>query len=141
MRKHNEGYALVLVLVVLIVLALLATVILTSAQRNLEAHKHGIAYMDNKYQAQGEIEKILGQLEKMIIADEPENSLSNSEGNPFIEIDRDEGKVHIVSSFDTVEIDCTLLLVNGVIDLEGKLINLDGYSYISYEISTNGGGN
>ena len=141
MRKHNEGYTLVLVMVVLTVLSLLATVILTASQRNLDAHKNGIAYMQNKYLAQGEIEKILGELEKMAITDDPENVINASEEYPIVSITKvdEDVQVGITSKSGTVVIDCTLLLVDGVIGQSGELINLDGYSYLSYKISTDGG--
>ena len=137
MRKHNEGYALVLVLVVLIVLALLATTILTSAQRNLEVHKHGIQYMENKYQAQGEIEKFLGQLEKF---SEPVELTEVTEGDWLLSYNEDEGRIFITSICDGVQIDCTIQIAGGVIN-EGFITSLEGYSYTTYEISTNGGGN
>lgn len=102
MRKHDEGYALVLVLVVLIVLALLATVILGSAQRNLDAQKTSIAYMECKYRAQGEIEKIVATLE---IKDDGTIGYDEevSEIVPIIE----EDSITITATCENVQVTCT----------------------------------
>ena len=135
MRKHNEGYTLVLVMVVLTVLSVLATVILTAADRNLEVHKNGVAYMQAKYQAQGEIEKFLGELESF------NGSLELtevSEGNWQLSYDKDEELIFITSISGEVQIDCTIQIAGKINDL-GTITELEGYTYTSYKISTNGG--
>ena len=63
MKKHDEGYALVLVLVVMLVLCLVATSVLTIALNNLKKQETSVARMKAKYEAQGKIEKIYANLQ------------------------------------------------------------------------------
>lgn len=126
MRKHNEGYTLVLVMVVLAVLSVLATVILTAAERNLEAHKHGVQYMQNKYQAQGEIEKVvstmeieqIGLMEAKLIYDE--NLVTTAGVTP------NENGLEITSVSGDVQIDCNYEIVDGAIVCTSYKVSTDG---------------
>ena len=65
MKKHDEGYALVLVLVVMIVISLVAATVLTFSLRNLQNQQKSIQRMEDKYEAQGKIEK---EVQKIIAA-------------------------------------------------------------------------
>ena len=58
MRKHDEGYALPFVLVVLLVMCALAIAVMDFSTRNLKAQQTTIWRMQDKYAATGEIEKI-----------------------------------------------------------------------------------
>ena len=58
MKKHDEGYALPFVLVVMTVLILIAMGVMGYAQRNLEAQKNSIVRMQEKYAAAAQIEQI-----------------------------------------------------------------------------------
>ena len=69
MKKHDEGYALVFVLVVVAVLGVIATALLTGALKNLQAQNASIERMQDKYVAEGIIEIALAELET-----EPETS-------------------------------------------------------------------
>ena len=62
MKKHNEGYTLVLVLVVILVLAACATAVLSFSVQNLKTQQRMVERMQAKYEAQGEIEQIAAQL-------------------------------------------------------------------------------
>ena len=62
MRKNNEGYVLPFVLVVMIVLTIIATSLMTAALRNLQSQQKFTERMVDKYQAEGEIEKIVAML-------------------------------------------------------------------------------
>ena len=62
MKKHNEGYALVLVLVVITVLCLVAMAMMAASLKNLQNQQSSIARMEAKYEAQGEIEKVVAKL-------------------------------------------------------------------------------
>lgn len=62
MKKHNEGYALVLVLVVITVLCLVAMAMMAASLKNLQNQQSSIARMEAKYEAQGEIEKAIANL-------------------------------------------------------------------------------
>lgn len=66
MKKHNEGYALVLVLVVITVLCLVAMAMMAASLKNLQNQQSSIARMEAKYEAQGEIEKVIANLNKKI---------------------------------------------------------------------------
>ena len=63
MKKHNEGYSLVLVLVVLVLMSLVASFILSVSLKNLQSQTAAVSRMEDKYTAAGEIEKIVAQLE------------------------------------------------------------------------------
>lgn len=63
MKKHNDGYALVLVLVVITVLCIVALSMMAASLRNLQNQQASIDRMQDKYEAQGEIEKVIGNLE------------------------------------------------------------------------------
>ncbi|MBR2048478.1 MAG: hypothetical protein IJ960_07765 [Oscillospiraceae bacterium] len=61
-KKHDEGYALVFVLVVMVVLSLIAISLMTAALKNLQNQKATVAQMEAKYEAQGEMEKTIAQV-------------------------------------------------------------------------------
>ena len=75
-NKHNEGYTLPLVMVVLLVLAIVAVTIMTTAMNNMLRQQSFIDTMKDQYAAQGEIEKIVAQLE-IASAAEAERLLSS----------------------------------------------------------------
>lgn len=62
MKKHNEGYTLPLVLVVMIIMCLIAVSVMSVALHNLQSQKASIQRMESKYAAQGEIEKAVAEL-------------------------------------------------------------------------------
>ena len=85
-KKHDEGYALVFVLVVMVVLSLIAISLMTAALKNLRSQQATVAQMEAKYQAQGEMEKqIAGYLDKL---GNPENLLDKG---PYLDIDGAQG--------------------------------------------------
>lgn len=69
MRKNNDGYVLPFVLVVMIVLTIIATSLMTAALRNLQSQQKFTERMVDKYQAEGEIEKIVAQLAQNIVSE------------------------------------------------------------------------
>ena len=66
MRKHNEGYALVLVLVTMVVLSIVAVSLMSMGLRNLKAQQAVGERMADKYAAQGKIEVILAKLSQTV---------------------------------------------------------------------------
>lgn len=66
MRKNNDGYVLPFVLVVMIVLTIISTSLMTAALRNLQSQQKFTERMVDKYQAEGEIEKIVAQLDGIV---------------------------------------------------------------------------
>ena len=138
MRKHNEGYTLVLVMALVLVLSALTSVILGAAQRNLDAHRSGVAYMQAKYQAMGEIEKVIGFLESYDPTGETICLEEADEENWKLSYDRYE--IQIMSSSGTVQIECTIL-IDGIIGEHGEVRHFAGYDFTSYQISRIGGAN
>lgn len=63
MKKHNEGYTLPLVMVVMVILCLVAVSIMSVALRNLKAQQASVQRMQDQYVAAGMIEKVVAQLE------------------------------------------------------------------------------
>jgi len=63
MKKHDEGYALPFVLVVLVVLCIIAVAIMDTSLRNLEAQQSTIQRMQSKYEAAGRIEAITAAMQ------------------------------------------------------------------------------
>lgn len=59
MKKHDEGYILAYVTVVLLVFCLVATAILTGALKNLQHQQDAIAQMKDEYVAEGLIERVV----------------------------------------------------------------------------------
>lgn len=62
MKKHNEGYTLVMVLVVMLVLSMVSLAIMSFSLRNLQNQQAAVERMQAKYEAQGEMEQIAAQL-------------------------------------------------------------------------------
>ena len=115
MKKHNEGYTLVLVMLVLVVLCLLAGFILTTALRNLEAQQSAAQQIQDRYAAQGELEKIVAQYQQ----DETflEGNETDADGYPVLTV-----------TAGSVQITCVIQKAD-----DGEII------YRSYEISLAGG--
>ena len=85
MKKHDEGYALVFVLVVMAVLGIVATTLMTGAMKNLQAQNTSLFQMQAKYKAQGEIEKTV-QLIENSLQSEGTNLWGTAEGvHPEVE--------------------------------------------------------
>lgn len=62
MKKHNEGYTLAMVLMVLLVLTAVSLAVLTAAGRNLTFQRDSLDRLNAQYQAQGQVERMLGEL-------------------------------------------------------------------------------
>ena len=62
MKKHDEGYALLLVVVTLLVLAIMSAALMSMGVRNLKNQKASLEQMVDKYDAQGEVEKVVAKL-------------------------------------------------------------------------------
>ncbi len=59
MKKHNEGYVMVYVTVVLLLFCLIATMLLSGAMKNLQTQQDAIAQMQDRYAAEGLIEQVM----------------------------------------------------------------------------------
>ena len=107
MRKYNEGYSLVLVLVVLTVIALLATFILSFSLSNLQNQQASLNRMQEEYAAAGEIEKSIVKLESQIDAKVEEITVVIDDGDVSCE----DLTVIYSAEIGTVKIQCKVLLV------------------------------
>lgn len=134
MKKHNEGYSLVLVLVVLTLMSLVAAFILSFSLRNLQSQTAAVERMEQKYAAAGEIEKVVAQLENL--ADDAETMLKGEK------LTDTTMKHSLTASNGTVQINCELLItaksvaaVAGTTD-EFTVTGPVNVEYTSYEVST-----
>lgn len=130
MKKHDEGYVLAYVTVVLLLFCLVASMILTGALKNLQHQQDTITRMQDQYVAAGMIEQVVAQINNGKTIDP--DSFKQTDGETVIQeltITSDENDSNLTvltARYNTVVITC-------VIDSHG--------SYISYEIGTveNGG--
>lgn len=138
MKKHNEGYTLPLVMVVLLVLAIVAVTIMTTSMNNMLRQQKFIETMENQYAAQGEIEKAIAQLKaggKVQVDIVP--------STPELSDDKKSLTCTLVESSGDVKIECGIKISgNGEITLEDGEYIIPGslsIEYTSYEIIKGGG--
>ena len=106
MRKHDEGYALVLVLVVLIVLSLLSAAVLTDSLKNLQAQENAVQRMADSYKAEGEIQKLVAQMKAqgqfLALDTEPVAIKVLTDNNS------EAPKIRLVAHIENVQVKCVL---------------------------------
>ena len=132
MKKHNEGYTLVLVMVVLIVLSLLSTLILSASLRNLESQQNSVERMQDRYTARGQLEKMIQTMKN---STEPlhfgEDAVKGEADNIL--------KVTVATTAGTTKITCQLQLTGNISKIAGggySIQNISDVKYLSYEISS-----
>lgn len=165
MKKHNEGYTLVLVLVVLVILCLMASYLLTFSVRNLHTQKAAALREQHHYAAAGEIETVVGSLQlfaenvpegvAVMVTADPESGavlLETQEETPAViavvgtvKLEGDRLHLMLTSSAGTTRIDCKLQMEAAATkDLTKEnfyqLAGLTGVEYVSYDISVVEGG-
>lgn len=138
MRKHDEGYALPLVLVVMVVICLISSTILSFSLKNLQSQSASVERMTDKYQAQGEIEKVIAELNQI-----GEHTIS-------AENYKEADQVLVLSATsDSVAVKCELKLTdievtpNGANQYKVVITEKSSVAYQLYEITsieTGGGG-
>ena len=128
MKKHNEGYALVLVLVVITVLSLVAMAMTAASLRNLQNQQKSIERMEAKYTAQGEIEKVIagfvqkiGTTEEIVLAAPTDGSAINN--------------VHVLCGNQDVKVNCSSLYYGN--EIEGGFDSDQDYLKISLVTTLN----
>ena len=147
-KQHDDGYVLVYVMVVITVLCLIAVSLLSISLENMQAQTADIERMRDKYAVQGDIEKVVAQLEAIseIPKDNTENFLKENLGAMVNDINvstssvngksgRDV-KITIVSVKDTIQVDCVLIwsvTLTETVDKYG--ISSSKIEYDSYQIS------
>lgn len=77
-KQHNEGFALAYVVIVLAILFTLAMALMSMTLRVLQAQQTSIERMQDKYKAQGEIERLVAELENTTPLDVDGNQLGDS---------------------------------------------------------------
>lgn len=63
MKKHSEGYVLVYVLIVVVILSLLALGVCSIALRNLQSQQASVEQMQERYEAEGSMERFVAKLQ------------------------------------------------------------------------------
>ena len=165
MKKHNEGYAMVLVLVVITVLSLVAMAMMAASLRNLQNQQDSIERMGAKYAAQGEIEKEIAKLNSLIHEDGITTSVAVSElegmfGDALkLQTSQNEDaylkfdQYYLLtltadaSNLLALKKDANNVVVECVIRIEGSLVEEGGerkflnfrWQYVSYTITEGGG--
>lgn len=155
MKKHDEGYVLAFVMVVITVLCLIAVLLMPLSLRNLQAQNDSIRRMQDKYAAQGVIETVVAKMDSEIRIENP-NELgtylkSDLEADDvFIldipdEIGEDESCltawVTITAKRGSARVDTTIIWSAYVTKTNGNYqITPDSLQYADYQVSSNQGG-
>ena len=159
MKKHNEGYAMVLVLVVITVLSLVAMAMMAASLRNLQNQQKSIERMEAKYAAQGEIEKEIAKLNDLIHEDGTTSSVEVSalgEIKGTLELKASENEnaylkfdqyylLTLTADVDNIAVECVIRIEGSmtmVADSENKQIPVlynPRWQYVSYTITEGGG--
>ena len=103
MKKHNEGYVLIYVTVVLILFSLIGSMILTSAMKNLNAQQAAITQMQDKYAAQGMIEQVIARVSSNNLM-ETDNLWNTGVACEFLET----GDYQLVATHQSIVIICVI---------------------------------
>ena len=141
MRKHNEGYALPLVLVVMVVICIIALSVMSFTLRGLKSQHRAIESMQARYEAQGELEKITAKIcgTSGVVEESATLDLEYDSENKLL-------TVRVADSEKMVWIEATLLLSGGEGFNVGQLTNegsvyysfamVDAVKYVAYQIIT-----
>lgn len=136
MKKHDEGYALVLVVLAIVVLSLLTSIIFSDAIRNLKSQQNSLNRMQDQYTLEGEIEKLVSQIKS--------GGTVNLEKAQW---DGDNDVLTVTMTGAFTEISCELALKNIAVTVSNQTPGeftfqasaetaVPEVSYISYKISS-----
>jgi Na+-transporting NADH:ubiquinone oxidoreductase subunit NqrC len=98
MKKHDEGYVLAYVTVVLLLFCLIATMILTGAMKNLTIQQDTVQHMKDRYAAEGMIQQVIAN--NFIISEELKEAV--------LVCEEDGANRRLVVQSGTVQIICTV---------------------------------
>ena len=104
MKKHNEGYSLVLVLVVLTVIGLISAFILTFSLNNLKNQQASVERMQARYKVVGEIEKTVATLNALHLKESESFDVPNA---TFLE---NQLTITVTDDAAAIRLDCVLEL-------------------------------
>ena len=142
MRKYNEGYALPFVVVVMLVLCLVAVSILTFSLQNLQNQQTSIERMQDKYEAQGEVEKKIANVASLNSStpyDGPSQAQAAIEdmlGQEVYWINNDSCTFSASVRRGSVEISYTVILNNVIAKVSNDYkIQKPTISYTNYKVS------
>lgn len=85
MKKHDEGYVLAYVMVVVAVMAAISASVSAIAVRNIQTQQNAVQRMQDKYEAEGEIEKIVAELNSVSISETDNKTSVNDAKTAFDE--------------------------------------------------------
>lgn len=117
MKKHDEGYVLAYVTVVLLLFCLVASMILTGALKNLQHQQDTITRMQDQYVAAGMIEQVVAQWETAIF-----------------EVDKTVGETEVLCTAMTTE-SVTLSATYGTVTITCE-INKTDKTYEFYDVGS-----
>ena len=133
MKKHDEGYALVLVLVVMIVISLVAATVLTFSLRNLQNQQKSIQRMEDKYEAQGLIEEVVAKLKTGTNITVDDLRATHASCVPESDAENEKNLV-ITAEHGTAKIIAKIELTISSGNIHGTF-QISSLKYISYEIT------
>ena len=61
-KRNTEGYVLAYLLIVITVMGVIAATLMTSTLQVVQAQEHSLVYMKDKYEAMGEVERLMANL-------------------------------------------------------------------------------
>lgn len=110
MKKHDEGYVLAYVTVILLLFCLIATMILTGAMKNMTNQQDTIQRMKDRYAAEGMIQKAVVQIQKGQTPSEEHTEYADDGVTVIGTLTAKvvEGGWELVGSSGTVQITCTV---------------------------------
>ena len=136
-NKHNEGYTLPLVMVVLLVLAIVAVTIMTTSLKNMLRQQQFIDTMKDQYAAQGQIEKIVAQLQAGQEVEVPFEGTVDPVDNTL------SGTIVVGNADGSVMIKCGIEIKGSSVTKTSDgytIVDMEPIKYTSYEIIKGGGG-
>ena len=75
-KRNTEGYVLAYLLIVITVMGVIAATLMTSTLQVVQAQEKSLVYMKDKYEAMGEIEKSVAELEHDLKSTTPSEGLA-----------------------------------------------------------------
>lgn len=100
MKKHDDGYVLAYVTVILLLFCLIATMILTGAMKNMNNQQSAIQQMKDRYAAEGMIQQALSK--------GPLETSEDLHGTGVSCEETDGGNFVLTAVSGTVQITCTV---------------------------------
>ena len=115
--KKNDGYIMVYVLVVVLVVSMVAVAACTAAIRNFKSQSAAVNYTQDKYAAQGVVERIMAELKDAAVeVAEIIAAKENSDGSLYHYTDTDLLKDDLSAAVKAKLGDSDPSEINGIID-------------------------